>query len=148
MHSTEPEHVSKDRADEGYAVDTNDTYAEAEFSSEDDSLTSDDDSITDHERHKIPGDHLAMTRISVSHDSETDSVSIIEKDRPDVPTITANDLQRSSAQFLFGIKEKFKLTQIAVQGIMEGTASITQQCITKLKSEVANLSLLMYILIH
>ena len=45
-------------------------------------------------------------------------------------------LQRSSALFLLGLKEKYKLTQVAIQGVIQGVASITQQRISILKSQV------------
>ena len=61
----------------------------------------------------------------------------------DVQEVTFNmddmaiDMQKSSAHFLFGIKERYKCTQVAIQGIIQGTASITQQCIAALKPKVA-----------
>ena len=54
----------------------------------------------------------------------------------DIQSWTMKDLQKSSAHFLFGIKERYKLTQVAIQGIIQGTTSITQQCIATVKSEV------------
>jgi len=45
-------------------------------------------------------------------------------------------LQKSSALFLLGLKEKYKLTQVAIQGIIEGVTSITQQRISILRSQV------------
>ena len=45
-------------------------------------------------------------------------------------------LQRSSALFLLGLKEKYKITQVAIQGVIQGVASITQQRISILKSQV------------
>lgn len=45
-------------------------------------------------------------------------------------------LQNSSALFLLGIKEKYKLTQVATQGIVEGVTNLTQQLISVLKSKV------------
>ena len=105
-----------------------------EFDSGDDSLTSDEDIISgydtphfDEDRH-IPSQIPAVTR------DETNAVNEINSD--DIPTWTAKDLQKYSAQFLFGIKERYKLTQVATQGIIQGTASITQQCIAALKSKV------------
>ena len=46
-------------------------------------------------------------------------------------------LQKSSAVFLFGLKEKFKLTQVAIQEIVEGVTSLTQKRISILHSQVA-----------
>lgn len=133
----------------------------AEFDSGDDSVTSDEDFIDDHEisdfHHEISDfseenllqDHQtpaetpstmasATARIPENHSGEANSVN--ERDsgdlRGDIPTWTAKDLQKHSAQFLFGIKERYKLTQVAVQGIIEGTTSITQQCVAALKSKV------------
>ena len=36
-------------------------------------------------------------------------------------------LQGSSAAFLLGIKEKFKLTQASLQGIMQGVTALNHQ---------------------
>ena len=47
-----------------------------------------------------------------------------------------NQLQKSSALFLLGLKEKHKLTQATVQGIVEGVTTLTQQQISILKSQV------------
>ena len=46
-------------------------------------------------------------------------------------------LQKSSAVFLLGLKEKFKLTQVAIQEIVEGVTSLTQKRISILHSQVA-----------
>ena len=36
-------------------------------------------------------------------------------------------LQKSSTLFLLGLKEKYKLTQVSIQGIVDGDTSLTQQ---------------------
>ena len=45
-------------------------------------------------------------------------------------------LRKSSAIFLLGLKEKYKLTQTTVQGIIEGFTNVTQQQIDSLQSQV------------
>ena len=45
--------------------------------------------------------------------------------------------QKSSALFLLGIKEKFKLTQSAIDSIVQGITAMNQQHISVLKSQVA-----------
>jgi len=44
--------------------------------------------------------------------------------------------QKSSALFLLGLKEKYKLTQISIQGIVDGVTSLTQCNMSVLKSQV------------
>lgn len=45
-------------------------------------------------------------------------------------------LQKSSALFLLGLKEKYKLTQVAVQGVLEGVTNLSQQLLNLLHSKV------------
>lgn len=45
-------------------------------------------------------------------------------------------LQKSSALFFLGIKEKIKLTQTSIDGIVQGVTAINQQQISVLKSQV------------
>ncbi|XP_065908072.1 uncharacterized protein [Dysidea avara] len=45
-------------------------------------------------------------------------------------------LQKNSAMFLLGIKEKFKLTQVSLQGVIEGVTALNQQNINTLKSQI------------
>ena len=46
-------------------------------------------------------------------------------------------LQKSAATFLLGLKEKFKLTQVSLQGIIQGVTSLNSQNISTLKTQVA-----------
>ena len=46
-------------------------------------------------------------------------------------------VQKSSALFLLGIKEKFKLTQSSINGIVQGITSLNQHHISMLKSQVS-----------
>lgn len=55
----------------------------------------------------------------------------------DLPPCSMDALQKSSAVFLLGLKEKFKLTQVAIQEIVEGVTSLTQKRISILCSQVA-----------
>ena len=45
-------------------------------------------------------------------------------------------LQKSSALFLLGLKEKHKLTQVALQGVLEGVTNLNQQQLNLLHSKV------------
>ena len=47
-----------------------------------------------------------------------------------------SSMQKSSALFLLGIKEKFKLTQSSIDGIVQGVTAMNQQHISILKSQV------------
>ena len=79
--------------------------------SEDDDLTSDGDVSSgcdtppdcNEDIHYIP---------AVTHHDETEPSPVSESSSDNIPTLTAKDLQRSSAHFLFGMKEKYKLTQV------------------------------------
>ena len=46
-------------------------------------------------------------------------------------------IQKSSALFLLGIKEKFKLTQSTVNGVVQGVTAMNQHHISILKSQVS-----------
>ena len=46
-------------------------------------------------------------------------------------------LQKSSALFLLGLKENYKLSQVAVQGVLEGVTNLSQQQLNLLHSKVA-----------
>lgn len=48
----------------------------------------------------------------------------------------SQELVQNSAVFLLGLKEKYKLTQTAVQGVIEGVTNLTQQQISYLQSQV------------
>ena len=45
-------------------------------------------------------------------------------------------LQKSAATFLLGLKEKFKLTQVSLQGVIQGVTSLNGQNISHLKTQV------------
>ena len=45
-------------------------------------------------------------------------------------------LQKSSATLLLGLKEKFKLTQVSLQGIVQGVTALSHQNTTILKAQV------------
>ena len=45
-------------------------------------------------------------------------------------------LQKSSATFLLGIKEKFKLIQASLQGIIQGVTALNHQNMSILKGQV------------
>lgn len=50
----------------------------------------------------------------------------------------AKCLQKSSALFLMGLKEKYKLTQVALQGVIEGATSLTQCRLDALRSQITS----------
>ena len=50
----------------------------------------------------------------------------------------SQELVQNSAVFLLGLKEKYKLTQTAVQGVIEGVTNLMQQQISHLQSQVAH----------
>ena len=59
----------------------------------------------------------------------------------DLPHCSSKDtLQKSSAMFLLGLKEKFKLTQAATQEMVEGVTNLFQKHISILRSQVIVLS--------
>ena len=45
-------------------------------------------------------------------------------------------LQNSSALFLLGLKEKYKLTQVAIKGVIEGVSSLNQHQLSLLRIQV------------
>ena len=45
-------------------------------------------------------------------------------------------MQRSLALFLLGLKEKFKLTQVSLQGVVQSMTSLNQQHVNNLKAQV------------
>ena len=49
---------------------------------------------------------------------------------------SSNPLQNSSALFLLGLKEKYKLTQVAIQGVIEGVSSLSQHQMSLLRAQV------------
>ncbi len=60
---------------------------------------------------------------------------LIELEQPDLNT-TLCTLQRNSALFLMGLKEERKLTQTALQGVVEGITSLTQTRLDALHTQV------------
>ena len=116
MHNT-----TNEAAVETLEVDQYSINASSECTREDD-LTSDEDA-SDYDASPFDDDR----------DHDVQEITFNENNMDDM----AIDMQKSSAHFLFGIKERYKLTQVAIQGIIQGTASITQQCIAALKPKVA-----------
>jgi len=57
-----------------------------------------------------------------------------------VPNLVSDHsaLQRSHALFLLRLKEKHKLTQVAIQDIVQSVTDITQQGLSVLKSQVCS----------
>ena len=86
---------------------------------------------------------------SLDCDEDNDGYSIHDDDEDDedvlndvdvfdsqLPCSSKESIQKSSAIFLLGLKEKFKLTQISLQGVIQGVTALTQQNIGMLKSQV------------
>lgn len=57
-------------------------------------------------------------------------------DATENPCISQDLMQRSSVLFLLNLKEKYKLTQAAIQGIIAGFTDIAEQQISFVKSQV------------
>ena len=74
---------------------------------------------------------------STSIDDDIEENMVIEKDVCVAPEdFSLSMLQKSSALFLLGLKEKHKLTQVAIQEIVENVTSLTQQRLSFLKHQV------------
>lgn len=54
----------------------------------------------------------------------------------DLLHFSSNSLQNLSALFLLGLKEKYKLTQVAIQGVIEGVSNLIQHQMSLLRSQV------------
>ena len=54
--------------------------------------------------------------------------------------------QNFAARFLLGLKEKFKLTQVSLQGVIQGVTALNQRRIYSLKQEVCNVLILLLIM--
>ena len=75
------------------------------------------------------------------YDTEVDNDNILEDDvvMPDSQCTMPDSrklLQKSSALFLLGLKEKYKLPQVVVQGIIDGVTSLSHHQAEIMKSQV------------
>lgn len=86
---------------------------------DEDNNNDDDDDYSDYD--DIFMDQRA-SKVSSIHDSQS--------------SYSKEIVQKSSAIFLLGLKEKFKLTQLSLQGVIQGVTALTQQNISMLKSQV------------
>ena len=68
-------------------------------------------------------------------DNDMNTVEILNGTTETAPNPT--ELLKSSALFLLGLKEKYKLMQVSVQGVINGVTSLTQQNINFLQSQVS-----------
>jgi len=50
--------------------------------------------------------------------------------------ISSDDIRKSSAIFLLSLKEKYKLTQVALQGVIEGVTGLVQCYLSSLHNKV------------
>ena len=74
-----------------------------------------------------------------NHATESDNEHENELPTTDLdnqPSFSRDMLQESSAAFLLGIKEKFKLTQASLQGIIQGVTALNHQNMSALKMQV------------
>ena len=62
--------------------------------------------------------------------------SVNPKSSDKAPYYSQEMLQKSAAIFLIGLKEKHKLTQTAIQGIVDGFTNVSQHQIGSLQSQV------------
>ena len=59
--------------------------------------------------------------------AESERQDVPNSDSPQPSLSAPSDMQRSSSLFLLGLKEKHKLTQVAVQSIIDSVTTLTQQ---------------------
>ena len=57
----------------------------------------------------------------------------------DTRWLSSSDLQRSSALFLLGMKEKHQLTQVALVGVIRGVTSLMQNHLSALQADINQL---------
>ena len=76
---------------------------------------------------------LDPTECSTEDENSTDKDDI---ENDNIAAQPPDNLQKSSALLLFGLKEKYKLPQSTVQGIVYGITSLLQQQMDILKSQV------------
>ena len=86
------------------------------------------------EGHSTVGDN-SVSRCSMTVDEASDEADISQPVDDKQPT-TPPSLHHSSALFLLGLKEKFKLSQVAMQGIIEGITTLSQHQNSLIKSQV------------
>ena len=85
----------------------------------------------DDENDKDADDESSSTNVNAGADHEG-----MESTTGLPPCCSQELLQNSSAVFLLGLKEKYKLTQTALQGIIKGVTNLTQQRISYIQSQV------------
>lgn len=81
------------------------------------------------------GNHDHSTAGNLSDDNDDSESPSDGTEQRDFDTMSA--LQTSSALFIMKLKEEHKLTQTAIQGIVEGVTSLTQNRLSLLCSEVS-----------
>jgi hypothetical protein len=81
-----------------------------------------------------PEPHASTT---IEANGSTDPDGAHDQDHAELRT-TMSTLQTSSVLFLMGLKEERKLTQTALQGVVEGATSLTQSHLSVLHSEVCS----------
>ena len=86
-----------------------------------------------------PTNQPATTPSEPHNDSITDQNSYCHENTDHTNTCTTlTTAQTSSALFLMGLKEKRKLTQTALQGVIEGVTALSQSRLSALHDEVCS----------
>jgi len=84
------------------------------------------------EDHRMAEDNYSSYNDTVEC-SEIDTLQSVSND---MQSVTPPSLHHCSALFILGLKVKFKLPQVAIQGIIEGVTNLTQHQNNLLKSQV------------
>ena len=91
--------------------------------------------------YSMHGGDAALSSECVQADDHTDN-SITEAVTPEISTsqnVSMKELQMSAALFLMGMKENFKLTQVALQGVIDGVTGLTQGRLSTLHSRIQSI---------
>lgn len=93
-------------------------------------MCQDSDEFGDSEHNSDTDSSLSDSNEYAEYNTETDS---------DLQGISQEVIQKSSALALLGLKEKFKLTQVSLQGIVQSMTSLSQQHTSALKAQVCRI---------
>ena len=93
-------------------------------------------------------DHIINDGYTSNDDDDDHSAALDGCNDNDQPCCSTQDmLKRSAAMTLLGLKEKFKLTQASLQGVIQSMTALTQQNMSILKSKVVAKHYLLYVII-
>ena len=93
-------------------------------------LDQDGEESEEHEHNSSDTDSSLCDSTEYEHTTPTDC---------DLQAISQEVMQKSSALVLLGLKEKFKLTQVSVQGIVQSMTGLSQQHTSVLKTQVCRI---------